>query len=68
MFDYFCKYTCKFATFASVFMFLCVYKYAALYVLWVYVCLSIGVIVCCISFKSIYVTQSKSFLSLFLSF
>ena len=64
----FYNYTCKIATFAIVFRFLSVYTYAVFYVLWVSVCLSKGAIVYCVLCKSIYVTQSKSFLSLFLNF
>ena len=63
----FCECAFKFATYENVFMIL---KFTSmqLYMFGGYVCLSLVVIVYFISYRSIYVTQSKSFLSFFLSF
>ena len=64
----FCKYAFKFATYENVFMFFMFIRVCSFICLVEYVCLSIVVIVYFISYKSIYVTQSTSFLSFFLSF
>ena len=63
----FCEYAFMFATYENVLMFL---KFTSiqLYMFGGYVCLSIVLIVYFISYRSIYVTQSKPFLSFFLSF
>ena len=63
----FCEYEFQFATYENVFMFLCL-QVCSFICLVGYICLSLVVIVYFISYKSIYVTQSKSFLSFFLNF
>ena len=63
-----CKYAFNFATYENLFMFFMFIQVCSFRCLVGYVCLSIVVYVHFISYKSIYVTQSKSFLSFFLIF
>ena len=64
----FCEYAFKFATYENLFMFFLCLPVCSFICLVGHICLSLVVIVYFISYKSIYVTQSKFFLSFFLSF
>ena len=63
----FCEFELKFATYENVSM-IFMFTVCSFICLLGYICLSLVVIVYFISYKSINVTQSKTFLSFFLNF